>query len=68
MDVKSMTEVAIELGVAPKLMSDGFYCGWLDNARVVRIGGRRLIPVEYIPEIREVLIARGRIHVEEAVA
>jgi len=53
-----VSEVARQLGVRPRDISDLFYQRRLDDGRCPVVGGRRLIPADYIPAIREALQAR----------
>ena len=57
----SISDVARTLGVAPKTISDLFYARTLDDDRCPVLGGRRLIPEEYVPTIREALTQRGKL-------
>jgi hypothetical protein len=54
-----VSEVARLLGVPPREISDLFYQRRLDDEICPVVGGRRLIPVEYIPVIRSVLQQRN---------
>jgi hypothetical protein len=47
------------------VISDLFYSRRLDDARCPIIGGRRLIPEDYISEIKEVLRELGHLPTEE---
>jgi hypothetical protein len=47
-------------GARPKDISDMFYLRKLDDARWPIVGGRRLIPDDYLPEIEAALRAAGR--------
>ena len=51
----SVREVARQLGVRPRDISDLFYARRLDDARCPIIGGRRRIPANSVPTIREAL-------------
>ena len=64
MTLKSVTELAREFDCLPRVISDAFYSGTLDEKRVIRAGGRRLIPGDYVPEIRAKLIEIGKIRRE----
>lgn len=59
MDVLSVSEAARQLGVKPKAISDLLYQRELRDDLCPLVGGRRLIPRNYLPTIREVLIERG---------
>lgn len=56
----SVSEVARRLGARPKDISDLFYLRHLDDERCPVIGGRRLVPLDYVPEIERVLREFGR--------
>jgi hypothetical protein len=57
-----VSEVARRIGGAnPKDISDFFYLRKLDDARCPIVGGRRLIPEDYIPAIEAALRAAGRL-------
>lgn len=45
--------------VAPRAISDAFYKRFLDDERCPIIGGRRIVPVDYLPEIEAKLRERG---------
>jgi len=64
MTLLSVTEVAAEIGCRPRDVSDAFYGGALDERRIFRVSGRRAIPADYVPEIRAILAARGKIREE----
>ena len=61
----TVSEVARPCGVLPRVISDLFYSRRLDDARCPIIGGRRLIPEDYISEIKEVLRELGHLPTEE---
>jgi hypothetical protein len=48
-------------GARPKDISDLFYLRKLDSGRCPVVGGRRLIPEDYLPEIERVLRAVGKL-------
>lgn len=48
-------EVARQLRCTPQEITLLFYRRFLDNARCPVISGRRLIPADYIPEIKRVV-------------
>ncbi len=54
-----VSEVARRLGVRPRDISDLFYQRRLDDARCPIVGGRRLIPADYISDIEAALRARA---------
>jgi hypothetical protein len=58
-----VSEVARRIGARPKDISDLFYQRRLDGARCPIVGGRRLIPVDYVPVIEAALRASGRLEV-----
>lgn len=58
---QTVGEVARPFGIAPRVISDLFYSHHLDNQRCPVVGGRRIIPVEYVPQIEAVLRERGLI-------
>lgn len=51
----TVSDVARRLGVNPRLISDLLYQRKLDESRCSVVGGRRLIPEDYVPEIAKVL-------------
>jgi hypothetical protein len=55
MPFRIVSEVARQLGVRPRDISDLFYQRLLDDQRCPIVGGRRLIPEDYIPAIAEAL-------------
>jgi hypothetical protein len=61
MPVSIVSEVAKQIGANPKDISDLFYQRKLDVSRCPIVGGRRLIPEDYIPEIKGILEATGRL-------
>ena len=56
-----VSEVARRLGARPKDISDLFYRRELDDFRCPVIGGRRLIPEDYIPQIQSALRRFGKL-------
>ena len=48
-------------GARPKDISDLFYLRKLDDAKCPVVGGRRLIPPDYLPEIEAALRNAGRL-------
>ena len=67
MKPRTVSEVARQIGGRPKDISDLFYLRKLDDARCPVVGGRRLIPEDYIPTIEQALRDAGRLPLEEAV-
>lgn len=55
----AVSEVARRLGVQPRIISDLFYQRALDDGVCPVVGGRRLIPEAYVPEIEKVLRERN---------
>ena len=51
----SVGEVAQDAGVEPRVISDLLYARKLSTERCPIVGGRRLIPSDYLPEIKRVL-------------
>jgi hypothetical protein len=51
----TVSDVARLKGVAPRVISDLFYARRLDDLRCPIVGGRRLIPADYLPEVERVL-------------
>jgi hypothetical protein len=57
-----VSEVARRIpGARPKDISDLFYQRRLDDRRCPIVGGRRLIPIDYLPEIEAALRKAGRL-------
>ncbi len=54
----SVSEVARQLGVKPREISDLFYCRELRDDLCPIVAGRRLIPDTYLQEIADVLRRR----------
>jgi hypothetical protein len=59
MKVLTVSEVARSLGVAPYRISELFYRRILNDTVCPVVSGRRLIPVEYLPEIEAEFRRRG---------
>ena len=57
----SVSEVARRIGVPPRAISDLFYGRELRDDLCPIIGGRRLIPEDYVDEIVAVLHRRRRL-------
>jgi hypothetical protein len=49
------------------VISDLFYARRLDDRRCPIVGGRRLIPDDYLPEVESVLRAAGHLPQEKGV-
>lgn len=47
----TVSDVGRRYGVPPRVISDLFYARKLDDRRCPIVGGRRLIPEDYLPEI-----------------
>jgi hypothetical protein len=56
-----IVEVANGFGISPRVISALFYQRILDGSRCPYVCGRRHIPEDYVEEIRQVLIKRGKI-------
>jgi hypothetical protein len=61
-----VSEVARQIGARPKDISDLFYQRKLDDKRCPIVGGRRLIPDDYLPVIEATLRDLGRLEVTHA--
>jgi hypothetical protein len=59
-DHVTVSEIARREGVPPRVISDLFYQRVLNDAQCPVVGGRRLIPVDYLPAITAALRERGR--------
>jgi hypothetical protein len=57
----SVSEVARRLGARPRHIADLFYQRRPDDKRCPVIGGRRIVPVDYLGEIEAVLREQGRL-------
>lgn len=57
----SISEVARQLGAKPRDITLAFYARRLDDRRCPVIGGRRVIPADYVPEIEATLRSQGRL-------
>jgi len=66
--VLSITEAAAEIGCRPRDISDAFYQHHLDEARIFRLNGNRVIPQEYFPEVERVMRERGKVRHQEVPA
>ena len=56
-----VSEVARRIGARPKDITDQFYLRRLDDTICPIVGGRRLIPLEYVPVIETTLRQLGRL-------
>jgi hypothetical protein len=54
-----VSQVARHFGVKPRDISDAFYQRLLDDTRCPIVGGRRLIPTDYLPAIETHLREHG---------
>jgi hypothetical protein len=68
MTLRSITELAREWGCPPRALSDAFYSRHLDEGRIILVGGRRLIPSDYVAEVRAKLTELGKLPQLEASA
>jgi hypothetical protein len=64
----TVSDVARRLGARPKDISDLFYQRKLDDGRCPVVGGRRLIPEEYVHVIEAVLREHGRLEPTDGMA
>ena len=64
----TVSDVGRRFGVAPRVISDLFYARKLDDRRCPIIGGRRLIPAEYLPTVEAALRRTGQLTPEAALA
>ena len=60
----TVSDVGRRYGVPPRVISDLFYGRKLDDQRCPIIGGRRLIPIDYLPEVEAALRRAGHLPVE----
>lgn len=60
-DVMTVGQVARVLGCPPRILSYYLYVGKLDKDRCPVVGEHRLIPRDYVPEIRQVLQRAGKL-------
>lgn len=68
MSVLSVSQVARQIGVSPRVISDAFYRRWLDDSVAPVMGRQRVIPAWYVATIERVLRERGVIEADEAAA
>jgi hypothetical protein len=59
MSFLTVSDVARRCQVRPRDLSDLFYQRKLDDSRCPIVGGRRLIPQDFLPEIEATLAAHG---------
>jgi hypothetical protein len=57
----TVSETARPWGIPPRLISDLFYARKLDDSRCPIVGGRRLIPRDYVAQVKAALRAAGRL-------
>jgi hypothetical protein len=57
----SVSELARRFGIPPRAISDLFYSRALDDAACPIVAHRRLIPLDYVQTVAQVLRARGLI-------
>ena len=55
---RAVSDVARQLGVAPRMISDLFYQRVLNDVICPVMGGRRIIPDHYVIEIERILRER----------
>ena len=67
-NIRSISEAAKEINCLPRDISDAFYLRLLDDSRCFTIGNRRVIPDDYLPEVRRVMQERGKIRQPETVS
>jgi hypothetical protein len=66
-ELMTVSDVARELSdqfkevIQPRVITDLFYKRLLDDNRCQVLGGRRLIPRDYLAEIRRILTEKGLI-------
>ncbi|HEY3965492.1 MAG TPA: hypothetical protein VGM05_13130 [Planctomycetaceae bacterium] len=58
-EVCTISALARQYKIPPRKLSDLFYARKLDEAVCPIVGGRRLIPVSYVPTIEAVLVEVG---------
>jgi hypothetical protein len=64
----TVSDVARRYGVPPRTISDLFYARRLDDRLCPIIGGRRMIPLDYLPVVETVLREMGRLRAVEVAA
>jgi hypothetical protein len=60
-DHVTVSDVGRRLGIAPRVVSDLFYARRLDDRRCPIVGGRRLIPADYVAEVEAALREAGHL-------
>ncbi|MEX2138597.1 MAG: hypothetical protein WD894_05010 [Pirellulales bacterium] len=68
MSVVSYSELARELGIAPRAISDFVYRGILDPSDWPKVAGRHVIPRDDVPRVVQILRERGVLTETEAAA
>lgn len=63
-DFTTISELARQLRCRPRDISDLFYCRALDDSRCPIVSGRRLIPSDYVSDVKRVLAERGKVSSE----
>ena len=61
MAYRHVSEIARQLGTRPRTISDLFYSRQLSDETCPIVGGRRLIPDDYVGEIERLVRERGLI-------
>ena len=57
----AISQLARQWGIAPRHISDLFYARRLDDSRCPIVCGRRVIPADYVPVVRDTLRQAGRL-------
>jgi hypothetical protein len=55
----TVSEIGRRYNLPPRVISDLFYARRLDDRRCPIVGGRRLIPADYVPYIETILRELG---------
>jgi hypothetical protein len=63
----TVSQVARQFGIRPRVISDLFYSRILDDTRCPIAGRVRLVPSNYLPRVKRVLSERGLIRDAESV-
>ena len=61
-----ITELARNYGIPPKKICDLFWRGKLDGSCCLIVGGRRMIPADYVGEVERVLQECGYLQTQAA--
>lgn len=61
----SAGQIAARAGVCPTLISGLLYRGKIDGTRVIQQAGRKLIPLDLMPDIIEAIREHSRVEVGE---